>query len=37
MAKLNDHFIVCGFGRVGRVGCIYHWESESVEVIVVGK
>ena len=36
MAKLNDHFIVCGFGRVGREVASTLGE-ESVEVIVVGK
>ena len=36
MAKLNDHFIVCGFGRVGREVASTLGE-ESVAVIVVGK
>ena len=36
MAKLNDHFIVCGFGRVGREVASTLRE-ESVAVIVVDK
>ena len=36
IAKLKGHFIVCGFGRVGRV-VASTLQGESVSVIVVGK
>ena len=36
MAKLNGHFIVCGFGRVGRAVALTLQE-QSAELIVVDK
>ena len=36
MAKLSDHFIVCGFGRVGRVVALTLQE-ESTPLIVIDK